>query len=211
VSAVRSGGARLASTVRGWSRGVQVGAAAGIVAVLLVGIVLLVRDGGDSGRTTPPVAQGAQPQGPAFAVQRFSDRGVTVNVPKGWKRANGGVYVDFVDPADKGRKVRILAENASAEPTRFMRIAEGGLRKSPTCAKPYARLDLREARLADLPAAELEYTCGQGAAMRHGIWRAVVSDGRAYSFYLTARESRFEDSRMYFDEMVRSFQLTAAG
>jgi hypothetical protein len=38
-----------------------------------------------------------------------------------------------------------------------------------------------------------------------------VHDGRAYSFYLTSNDAKFEESRPIFEEMVRSFQLTAAG
>jgi hypothetical protein len=65
--------------------------------------------------------------------------------------------------------------------------------------------------LAGEPAAELEYTCGTGDTMRHGLWRAVVRDGKAYSFYLTVAQTRFEESRPIFEELVRSFELTAAG
>ncbi|HWG98745.1 MAG TPA: serine/threonine protein kinase, partial [Pilimelia sp.] len=149
---------------------------------------------------------------PDFPTQRFTDRGVTVNVPRGWRKAVGGVYVDFTDPQDPGRRVRILSEPSRAESTRFMEIAESGLRRAKTCAKPYARVQLRTGvTLVDRPAAELEYTCGAGEKMRHGVWRAVVSNGRAYSFYLTTPEHRFAESRGIFEEMVRSFALTAAG
>jgi hypothetical protein len=66
---------------------------------------------------------------------------------------------------------------------------------------------LRDVQLDGRPAAELEYTCGQGDKMRHGIWRAVVVDGRSYHFFLTVPDSRFAESKIIFDEMVRSFRL----
>ncbi len=47
--------------------------------------------------------------------------------------------------------------------------------------------------------------------MRHGVWHGVAHDGRVYSFYLTANDSRFAESKPIYDEMVKSFQLTAAG
>ena len=57
------------------------------------------------------------------------------------------------------------------------------------------------------PGAELEYTCGDGDKMRHGIWRAIVVDGTAYHFYLTVPDARFAASKVVFDEMVRSFHF----
>ena len=32
-------------------------------------------------------------------------------------------------------------------------------------------------------------------------------DGKAYHFYLTVPDARFADSKIIFDEMVRSFQF----
>ena len=57
----------------------------------------------------------------------------------------------------------------------------------------------------------LALVCGEGAEMRHGVWRAVVSDGKVYSFYLTTPDSRFEESKEIFDEMVRTFKLATSG
>jgi hypothetical protein len=44
--------------------------------------------------------------------------------------------------------------------------------------------------------------------MRHGIWRAVVVEGVAYHFYVTTLAADFADSRIIYDEMVRSFVFT---
>ncbi len=45
--------------------------------------------------------------------------------------------------------------------------------------------------------------------MRHGVWRAISHNGKAYSFYLSTTDARFEESKVIFDEMVRSFELTS--
>jgi len=182
---------------------------------VLLGTVLLVNVVGGSesdGQAGPGPDAAGKPAAPPFAVQKFDDRGIVVNVPQGWRKATGVLFVDFTDPKDRGRTIRILAEKTTAEPRRFMEIAEDGLAGGGkvSCPKPYERLDLRRTTLANAAAAELEYTCGDGDAVRHSIWRAVIHDGKAYSFRLTAPETRFAESRAIFDEMVRSFQLNAA-
>ncbi|HYN97164.1 MAG TPA: serine/threonine protein kinase, partial [Pilimelia sp.] len=183
----------------------------GLAAVVLLGALLLT--GGDPAPPPRPqvVGQGAAPPKPAFPTQQYVGRGVTVNVPRGWQRSTGGLWVDFTDPDDKTRRVRVIVENSTADPARFMKAAGDRLAKSKNCAKPYRRVDLRDTTLMNQPAAELEYTCGTGETMRHGVWRAVISNGRAYSFYLTAREARYAETTAVFEEMVRSFRLAQAG
>jgi serine/threonine protein kinase len=205
----RDKGRALLATVRGWPRNVQLAAAGGL-AVVLVLVVVLASVGDDGEKTPPPQAapSSAAPPGETGGTQAYVDRGVSVNVPKGWRKASAKTYVDFVDPADSGRKVRILVEGFSADNQRWAEIAENGLRAN--CAKPYEQVGLTDEELAGKPAVQLEYTCGGGDAKRHGIWRAVVQGGKAYSFYLTTTDARFAESRPVFDEMVRSFKLTAA-
>jgi serine/threonine protein kinase len=185
----------------------------GLVAVLAaVGIAVL--SGAFSGDDSKsPLGQGstapsATATGPAFPVQEFhDDRGLVVNVPQGWTKS-GSSYVDFADPAG-GRKVRINVEAAGGDAEKFMTSAENGLKKPNVCAAPYQRLALRtDVQLDGKPGAELEYTCGEGADTRHGIWRAVVVNGKAYYFYLTVPDSGFAESKVIYDEMVRSFHLT---
>jgi hypothetical protein len=200
--------------VRDWPRNMQIAAAASVAVVLVVGVVLVASGGDDAPPRRPPVAQDPAPRQPEPAVQRYAERGLAVNVPEGWRRSGTGVYIDYTDREDAKRRVRILVEKASGstQPLKFLKSAGDRLdRNERVCTAPYREIGLREAELAGKPAAELEYTCGTDGAMRHGIWRAVVSDGQAYSFYLTAPEGRFEESKAIFDEMVRSFRLTAAG
>ncbi|GAB3503914.1 hypothetical protein GCM10027575_08410 [Phytohabitans suffuscus] len=213
VETARRTGTQLVTTVKGWPRNVQIAAAAGVAAVLLFGSIVLLSGGGDDPDGTAPVANATSaPAAPAFETEQHTERGIAVNVPKGWKKTGGGsqVYIDYTDPDDKGRRVRILVETSKAEPVRFLQSAGNRLRDnvSKNCARPYEQIGLTEVEVAGKPAAELEYTCGSGGEMRHGVWRAVVEGGKAYSFYLTTPEDRFADSKQIFDEMVRTFQLT---
>ena len=140
-------------------------------------------------------------------MQEHADRGIAVNVPAGWERSGNGSYVDYIDPAS-ARKIRINVENASGTPQRFLEVAENGLNTRPaTCAVPYQRVALNETQLAGQAAAELEYTCGDGDAKRHGLWRALVRDGQAFHFYLTTPEGQFAESLIIYEELVRSFRL----
>ena len=120
-------------------------------------------------------------------------------------------WVDYVDPEDDTRKVRILVEKGGTSSVRWAEVAGDGLRtRSRSCVKPYQQVGITENTLAGKPAAELEYTCGEGDTKRHGVWRGLVHQGRIYSFYLTANDAKFTESKPIFDEMVKSFQLTAA-
>lgn len=209
----RATGDQLVRRVKGWPGKVQLAAAGGLAVVLLVGVLALT--GADDSET--PVAPQAAPTSTAPDVElpelvEHSARGVRVLVPKGWEEKVGGLYTDYVDPEDNGRRVRVITEKWTNTSARWAEVAEEGLQtRSTSCVKPYRQIALDvETELAGKPAAEFEYTCGEGAEMRHGIWRGVAHEGQSYSFYLTATDARFEESRPIFDEMVKSFQLTAA-
>ncbi|MFS8478394.1 MAG: serine/threonine-protein kinase [Micromonosporaceae bacterium] len=206
----------LLATLRRWPPRPQVALAGGIVAALLLAIVvtLSLRPGpDDSAGAAPQITGSSAPpadQPLIDEVQAAQHGAMSVNVPAGWTRKEGGVYVDFLDPdADGTRKVRLLIEDLNTTPRRLLESAEKNLMKTSTCPAPYARVDLRDTTLAGQPAAELEYTCGEGEKARHGIWRAIVVDGKAYSFYLTVPDARFAESKVIYEELVRSFQLAA--
>jgi hypothetical protein len=202
----------LVGTVRGWSRNKQLaaGGAALAVVVLLV-LVVALTNGGDEAPTAQPPS-GKTPAGAAaFPTQDYKERGITVKVPKGWKRNASGNWVDYADPKDSKRKVRILVESSGGNPTSFLNVAEDGLKnRSTSCPKPYARVGLRPATIAGQNGAVLEYTCGTGDSARHGVWGAVVTGGKAYSFYLTTKESQFADSKPIFDEMIKTYAVQAS-
>jgi hypothetical protein len=218
----RSSSAVLAEQVAGRVRALGRDAGSGrnrsrlIVAAGLVGVLLLVGVAAWSGWFTdegaPPQSPSASgsansaPATPLIDAQEYRERGIAVNVPKAWTRSGAGSYVDFTDPAS-ARWIRINIEPTSATALQFLRNAETGLRNPSRCPAPFAEIGLREATLGGQPGAELEYTCGTAEAMRHGIWRAVVMNGSAYHFYLTVPDARFAESKIIFDEMVRSFQF----
>ncbi|NES14387.1 MULTISPECIES: serine/threonine-protein kinase [Micromonospora] len=200
---------QLVDTVKGWPRKVQLATAGGVAVLLLVGVIALAGGGDDS---PPPIVTslptGSAPAAPPVDMEEQSVKGVTLQVPKGWDKNTGGVFVDFVDPKQDGRKVRVLAEKWGGTSTSWAEFASRNLRdKSKSCAKPYEQLAMTETKLADKPAAEFEYTCGDGDSKRHGVWRGVVQDGKVYSFYLTANDADFAASRPIFDAMASSFKF----
>jgi hypothetical protein len=211
---VKRAAAGLLAKARSWPRPAQLGVAGGVVALLvLTGLALLGGGGGDAG-ATPQAGRGSTPSAvPAtFATQVEEGRGLSVKVPDGWARKASGVWVDFIDPADSNRKVRILVEKSSAEPGKFLAAAANRLDQntSGTCSKPYRQVSLQDVTVGGEAGSQLEYTCGSGPSMRHGVWRAVMHGGKAYSFFLTTPDSRFADSRPIFDEMARTFVVAGA-
>jgi len=192
----------------------DIGAAAGATLLILLLSVTLFSGDDDASQTPSIVAPvSTEPPGPSFETQTYVERGISVEVPDGWARTEAGVWVDYTDPEESGRRVRLLVENAgsSTQPLSFLRAAGDRLSKNRgSCDEPYQEIRLDESKIADQPSAELEYTCGEGQEQRHGIWHAVVANGKAYSFFLTTPDARFEESKPIFDEMVRTFSLTSS-
>jgi eukaryotic-like serine/threonine-protein kinase len=212
LRAARETGNHLVTAVQGWPRNKQLAAGgAGLAVVVLLVLVSSLVGGGDEQppRTRQPVAQAPVPV--AAETQEYKDRGITVNVPKGWRRSASGNWVDYSDPKDAKRKVRILVESSNGTPTSFLSIAENTLKtRSTSCPKPFTRVGVTPTPIAGQDGAVLEYTCGTGTSARHGLWGAVVTDGKAYSFYLTTKESQFADSKPIFDEMLRTYALQSS-
>ncbi|GAB2609681.1 hypothetical protein Aab01nite_23680 [Paractinoplanes abujensis] len=208
---------RAVETIKGWPRRQQLIAGGGALAVVILLIVVFSLAGGggdDTGKqVAAPIGDNAGAKPAAFATQEYNDRGVKVQVPRSWSKKPGGVYVDFVDPNDAKRKVRILVENASsrATPKTFLGVAENTLKtRSTNCPKPYAQVGLTDTKIAGRDGAVLEYTCGTGDQARHGLWGAVISGGKAYSFFLTANETQFAGSKPIFDQMIKTYTLQAS-
>jgi hypothetical protein len=212
VGSVKEAVGKAVATFQGWPRNKQLIAGGGALAVVVLLVLLFSLTGGGKAPTTPAAQPtGGQDSAPAFATQAYNDKGVTVQVPKGWTRKAAGSYVDYVDPADAKRKVRILVEKGTAAPSSFLGIAEKNLKKNAaSCPGPYARVGLTKITISGKDGAVLEYTCGSGDDSRHGMWGAVVTGGRAYSFFMTSSEAQFADSKPIFDEMIRTYTLTDA-
>jgi serine/threonine protein kinase len=192
-------------------RGAQIGLAAGLVAVLALSAVLATRGGSPAAQADPRPSATASADVPLIdGAQKYTDKDnrFTLNVPGSWKQAPTGSYVDFTDPDDSGRRLRVNVERAGDSAEDFLVNAENQLKKRTTsCAAPYTRRNLTTVTLAGRPAAELEYTCGAGDTMRHGIWRATVVDRQAYEFFLTVPDTQFSASKAIYDEAVRSYHL----
>jgi hypothetical protein len=185
--------------------------AAVLVLVVVLGAAVLLKGflGGPGTPTTqggPTATPTAAASTPLIPVQEYADRGIAVNVPKDWVKSASGSYVDYVEPGG-ARKIRINIEPTSATAQKFLANAETGLKKPTICPSPYTRVALIDSELAKQQAAQLEYTCGTGDGKRHGIWQAVVVDGTAYHFYLTVPDIRFDESKIIFQEMLRSFRF----
>jgi hypothetical protein len=216
LTSVRKASGRAIGELRRAPRTVRIGLIA-VVSVLAlaigaVGVVVLSTGSGKPARTGS--SPGPSVASPLIAIQEYRDSGrnFAVNLPSGWTKNSTTSYVDFVDPQDKGRWLRINVEKAGGTARQFLDVAERQLKdpaRRSSCAAPYNRLGLHDTDLAGHPAGELEYTCGQGVQMRHAIWRATVVDGKAYGFFVTVPASRFDESVAIYREMVRSFRIEA--
>ncbi len=205
-------GGRALSRLRRLPRLAQVGIAAGVVLALLLGAFVLTRPGSSAPQAGPPSTAPSSNAPLIPDAKLYVDRSgkFSLNVPGSWKQSPVGTYTDFTDPDDHGRRLRVNIEKAGSDPGDFLRSAENQLQKNTSsCPAPYNRVDLREGLTLDgRPAAELEYECGSGDTMRHGIWRATVVDKQAYEFFLTVPDNLFATSKVIYDEAVRSYQLT---
>jgi hypothetical protein len=151
--------------------------------IVIIGLVALAGvagwfSGTETNQAQPQPTASAQATEPALIpTQAYQDqRGITVNVPAGWRKSGANSYVDFADPENSARKVRINVEKGT-NPKRFLEVAERGL-KSRSCSDGYSRVALREGlQLSGQPAAELEYTCGKGDELRHGQQGGLRRDG----------------------------------
>ncbi|MEV6597368.1 protein kinase [Actinoplanes sp. NPDC051346] len=205
ITTARETTAKAVTTVRGWPRNTQLAAGGGLAVLLVLALVLALSGGGDA--KTPVAAGGpttsAAPQAP-FPTVTYKGRGTSVSVPKGWTKKSGGSWVDYVDGGAE-RKVRLLVESGNGSPQGFLKIAENNLKKKgSSCPKPYAQVGLTDRTIAGQPGAVLEYTCDD---KRHGLWGAVMRNGKAYSFYLTSTEEQFAESKPVFEELVRTFAI----
>jgi hypothetical protein len=199
------------TTLRGLPPKGRIAVAAGaVVGVLLLGAVAVSLSSGPS--SPPPSAKpSVDPSKPLIdGVQSYADKGVTVNVPQSWIRSNGSTFVDYTDPADNKRRLRINVEKSGAQDSRQAALAASrGLQDPQRCRTPYHEVAVRDVQMSGRSAAELEYTCGEGAEMRHGIWRFIVAGGKSYNFFVSVPDGRFDTSKVIYDEMVRSFSLNA--
>jgi hypothetical protein len=197
------------------SKGTRFGLIGGAAAVLLLTALGLSGVFPSGGTPSTKHSDPATSAPPPFPVQQFTDeRGFSINVPADWtKSGSGKSYLDFTDPQDNGRRIRVNVESAGSTPKAFLQVVSNVLSKDPRkCPTPYTTLNLRsDVTLGGRPAAELEYTCGTGPDMRHGLWRAAVVNGKAYEFYMSVEDSRFTESRDIFEYAASTYKLNPTG
>ena len=210
ASGVQYGSRSLLGRVRALPRPALLAIGGGLAAVLVLGVVALSGGfGGGAKQAGGAPSAAPSPTVASIPVQLYQDkRQFSLNVPAGWTQA-GNSYVDFTDPKDPGRRMRVNVEPAGSTSEAFMEAVERTQKSDPNrCAAPYNRVSLTDGvTLAGHPAAELQYNCGSGADMRHIIWRATVINRQAYEFYLSVPESQFADSKPIYDAAVRSYTL----
>ncbi len=215
AAGARQGAGSLLTRLRGLPRPARWGIGAGLVTALVLGIVALSGGfGGSASRVAAaPPSTAPSPTGPSFQTTAYQDsRHFSLNVPAGWTRA-GNSFVDFTDPQDSGRRMRVNVEAAGGTNADFMAAVERTQQNDANrCARPFNQVALRQdVQLAGRPAAELEYQCGEGADLRHIIWRATVVNKQAYEFYLSVPDSEFAASKPIYDEAVRTYTLNLSG
>jgi hypothetical protein len=212
-SSARRAAGGLGRRARGWPRLVQVGLAGGLAITVLavVGLAAGWFNGGHQPTGRPPATrQSANTPLIRNPVMYQDQRGFSVNVPGSWKERRATTYVDFTDPQDPGRRVRVNVEPAGGTAQQFLLAVERQFKNDHNkCPQPFKELGLHTASLAGRPAAELEFTCGSGGQMKHFLWRATVTGKKAYEFYLSVEDGRFQESTVIYQEMVRSYQLSA--
>jgi hypothetical protein len=187
--------------------------AGAVVGVLLLGIVVGTTLVGGSGAGEQAAKPSPARNEPLIPVQEYRDKGVAVNVPRGWqqKPPQAGTYLDFIDPAVPERWVRVNVVKTS-QPTGRAVLEEAARRFStPSGGCPgYRQVQLSEAELAGVAGAVFEYTCSPpGKAQRQGRWTAIVANGMTYQVTLSVPAADFAASKKIADEMTRSFRLTA--
>ncbi|NJC81175.1 protein kinase [Planosporangium mesophilum] len=210
---------RAATAYRGLPPKGRVAVLAGaVVGVLVLGIIVGTTMFGGSAPAPPAAKPSATPNQPLIPVQEYRDpKGVAVNVPAGWRQSQpkSATYMDFIDPANPDRWVRVSVSRSN-EATGRKALESAARRFQSTSASAngscqgYQQVQLADTRLAGYDGAVFEYTCAPpGKAPRRGRWTAIVVNGMKYEITLSAPAATFDDSKKIEDEMVRSFRLSA--
>jgi hypothetical protein len=187
---------------------------AGAAALLVVVITSIVLTSGGSGGSRTPAAQGTANTKPKLAlIDYHHPKGATVSVPAGWLQSppKSGDYMDFVDPQDADRWVRINVEKTTLPTGRAVLEAAARRFQQPNGGCPgYKHVEITDTKLAGLDGASFEYTCAPpNKALRHGRWTAVVSNGVTYQVTLSVPASDFAASKSIDEAMVKSFRLSS--
>ena len=138
-------------------------------------------------------------------MKSITHRGVTLDVPVGWKVSKGSSYVDYRDPKDSDRWLRI---NVTDEKDATKALQSADHRFATGTCKTYTNLGLTGAKLGGVDGAQLEFLCTpQGKEPRHAIWRIAVINGKACHVYLSTWENSFAQDKAVFEAALTSFRV----
>jgi hypothetical protein len=202
----------------------RLAAGAGLAGVLLVAGVAWAVMGDDEEKDPGTGAVGPAPSSPASPAANQVPDGmqevtfknqhgsVKVLVPKGWKPAKSGTYVDYRDPDNADRWLRINIYKPARKPTSEFESAEKYFKdaaKKRCQQDTYVRVELSDQKLGTIETAgQLEYQCTPpDKEQRHALWRIGVDGGVAYHVYLSTLESTFAADRPVFDKAIESFAI----
>ncbi|MBB5870399.1 hypothetical protein F4553_003778 [Allocatelliglobosispora scoriae] len=210
----------LLASVRAWPRKVRLGVGAAVAAAALVTTVaaangVFADDPGSSPTATGPsgAASPSTAASPTVDGIVYKGKGIQVVFPTGWKRTVNNDYVQYDDPANSGRWIRLLVNNGK-DAQKTLNSADSQLKKRG-CESEYEKVEIRDAQLAGRPGKELEYLCTPEAKndvepiARHGLWRAVVVEGKVYQLYLSTTEADFTLAKPVFETVSGTYQVTA--
>lgn len=187
------------------------GAAAVAVALALVISAVGFSSGWfDSAQDTAKDRPAKESAAPKRNVTSYQGQGVTLNVPQGWTRRNVKHYVEFHDPKHDTSWLRINVTRDGRGARQILTGADRNFTRSCCGLTDYRKVGLRPAKLGGGQGAELEYvaTRTNTGERRHGIWRIIVVDGRAYQVYMSVPQNRFKANQALFHEAVRSLKIT---
>ncbi len=156
---------------------------------------------------------------PAAAVQMVThtDDRFTVEVPEGWTRKDGKLYVDYLGASGAaGPKIRILVEPGASNPETAIEAAEGFQREQETKGLIMNFQTIRKEPSAlkldgrDTWEWEWTYVTVKDNQQRRVLWRNTVVGERRYSVFVSAPDNDFDKHSTLLDAMTKSFRFTGS-
>ena len=159
-----------------------------------------------------PTTSDPKPASGLKLVAYEDTRGFSVDVPAGWERTEGGLYVDYLNSS--GERLRLLVERFNgSSPKGALQAAEGVQRNQQRTGKianfQTVRMEATDKKLGGQPTWEWEwtYTNPKDGQARHVLWRTAVVNGKSYAVYYSAPEQGFEAKRAMYDEIAASYRF----
>ncbi len=151
-----------------------------------------------------------------FAVFKDKDYHLSIKYPRGWTVAKGyeGTIVTFVSPKEDGLDVfqenlNIAVQGLSNPPMPLSQFTELAIKQMNAVFKTSIKaVESKPITYAGLPAYvyAVKATDSRGISLKF-IW--FIKDGQAYTITCAAQLLRSEKYTRTFDEMLRSFSISA--